>query len=72
MKMFYFEVSANDTILGTWEAESEQQARDLCAQDAGCASEAEMVAQLEHPSEWVARKVHTSQEAPPEVPEAST
>jgi hypothetical protein len=32
--MFYFEVSANDMILGTWEAESEQQARDLCAQ--GC------------------------------------
>ena len=30
--MFYFEVSANDMILGTWEAESEQQAPACCTE----------------------------------------
>ena len=32
---------------------------------------ADMVAQLEQPSEWVARQAHTSHEAPREAPEAS-
>lgn len=36
-------VSANGTEFGTYEANSEQEARDLCAQDAGYKSEADMV-----------------------------
>lgn len=47
-------VSANGMTLGTFEAASEQEARDLCAQDAGYQSEAEMVTRLEQPSELVA------------------
>jgi hypothetical protein len=52
-----FEVSANGTLFGTYEASTEQEARDLCAQDAGYKSEADMVAQLEQPSELVAVEV---------------
>jgi hypothetical protein len=52
-----YEVSANDTICGVFTADSEQAARDLAAQDAGYKSEADMVAQLEQPSELVAADV---------------
>ena len=52
-----FEVSANGQVFGTYEAADDQNARDLCAQDAGYKSEAEMVAQLECPSELVATEV---------------
>ncbi len=52
--MSQYQVSANGHVFGTFEAESEQQARDLCAQEAGYKSEADMVAQLEQPSELVA------------------
>jgi hypothetical protein len=49
-----FQVSANGTVFGTYDAATEQEARDLCAQDAGYKSEADMEAQLEQPSELVA------------------
>ena len=49
-----YEVSANGQIFGTYEADSEQAARDLCAQDAGYKSEDDMVKQLEQSSELVA------------------
>ena len=49
-----FEVSANGHVFGMYEAETEQDARDLCAIDAGYKSEADMVSQLERPSELVA------------------
>ena len=49
-----YEVSANGTLFGTYEAASAQEARDLCAIDAGYKSEADMAAQLEQASELVA------------------
>ena len=52
-----YTVSANGTVFGDYQADSEQAARDLCAQDAGYKSEADMVAQLEQPSELVAVEV---------------
>jgi hypothetical protein len=55
--MSQYQVSANGTVFGTYEAASEQEARDLCAQDAGYKSEADMVARLEQPSELVAELV---------------
>ena len=47
-------VSANGTEFGVYEADSEQAARDLCAQDAGYASEADMVERLGQESELAA------------------
>lgn len=55
--MTTYEVSANSTIFGTYEADSEQAARDLCAQDAGYESEADMERRLEQESELVAVEV---------------
>lgn len=55
--MATYEVSANGTVFGTYEAETEQQARDLCARDAGYESEAEMTESLEQPSELEAREL---------------
>jgi len=52
--MTKYQVSANGQVFGTYEADSEQAARDLCAQDAGYKNEADMVAQLEQPSDLVA------------------
>lgn len=52
--MNQYNVSANGITFGTYAAACEQDARDLCAQDAGYASEAAMVASLEQPSELVA------------------
>ncbi len=52
-----FEVSANSEIFGTYEAHDSQEARDLCARDAGYESEADMVYRLEQPSELFARVV---------------
>ena len=49
--MSKYQVSANGTVFGTYEADSEQEARDLCAQDAGYKSEAGMIDQLDQPSE---------------------
>lgn len=49
-----FEVFANDVTFGIYEAEDAQGARDACAVDAGYQSEADMVKQLERPSELVA------------------
>lgn len=53
-----YRVSANGQVFGEYEAASEQEARDLCAQDAGYKSEADMVKQLEQPSELVAVQIH--------------
>lgn len=52
-----FEVSANGTVFGVYSATNEQEARDLCAQDAGYKSEADMMAQLDQPSDLVAREL---------------
>lgn len=43
-------------------ANSEQEARDLCAKDAGYESEDDMVARLEQPSELVANEIPDSVE----------
>ncbi len=55
--MTKYEVSANGTVFGTYEAENEQQARDFCAQDAGYESEADMESTLEQASELVAEEL---------------
>ena len=49
-----YQVEANGTVFGVYEAADEQAARDLCAQDAGYKGEADMVARLGQPSELVA------------------
>ncbi len=49
-----YSVSANGVEFGNYEASNEQEARDLCAVDAGYKSEADMVETLERPSELVA------------------
>ena len=49
-----FQVEANGTVFGVYEAEDAQGARDACAVDAGYKSEADMASQLEQPSELVA------------------
>lgn len=48
-------VSANGTEFGIYEANSEQEARDMCAKDAGYMSEADMVEQLGQDSDLVAQ-----------------
>ena len=55
--MAQFQVSANGTDFGIYEASTEQAARDACAVDAGYKSEAAMVETLESPSELVAVEV---------------
>jgi len=57
IEMVKFQVSANGMVFGIYEAATEQEARDLCAQDAGYDSEAGMEASLEQPSELVAETV---------------
>ena len=52
-----FEVSANDTVFGVYEADDEQGARDACAVDAGYKNEADMIARLGQPSELEAKEV---------------
>lgn len=49
--MFKYKIIANGTILGIYEASCAQEARDLCAQDAGYSSEEDMENRLEQPSE---------------------
>ena len=51
-----YEVTANGQLFGTYEASSEQEARDLCAQDAGYKDEADMAARLEQGSELEANE----------------
>jgi hypothetical protein len=53
MKNMYL-VSANCVDFGHYLASSEQEARDLCAIDAGYKSEANMIAMIEQPSELIA------------------
>jgi hypothetical protein len=55
--MSKYEVSANDTIFGVYDAESESEARDLCARDAGYESEADMAQRLGEKSALVAVEV---------------
>jgi hypothetical protein len=52
--MSNYEVSANGIVFGVYEADSEQAARDACAQDAGYDSEADMIERNDSPSELVA------------------
>ncbi len=54
----YFEVHANGTTFGAFLATDEQQARDLCAQEAGYKDEADMAATLGTPSELVAHELN--------------
>ena len=49
-----YTVSANGTIFGQYEASNEEEAKNMCAIDAGYKSEADMVNQLEQPSEFTA------------------
>jgi hypothetical protein len=43
--------------IGVYEAATEQEARDLCAIDAGYLSEQDMVSRLEHPSDLLVKKL---------------
>jgi hypothetical protein len=52
-----FIVTANVITCGVFVADTEAAARDVAAQDAGYRSEADMVAQLEQPSELVATPI---------------
>ena len=52
-----FEVFANGHSFGIYEAETEQDARDACARDAGYESEADMIEKLEQPSQLKAVEV---------------
>lgn len=52
-----YQVEANGHVYGIYEADTAQAARDLCAIDAGYKSEADMVPQLERPSELIATEV---------------
>ena len=52
--MTKYNISANGSQFGIYEADSEQAAKDLCAQDAGYKSEADMEAQLGQKSELIA------------------
>jgi len=52
--MATYSVQSGCNDFGPYEAQSEQEARDLCAQEAGYKSEADMVAQIEAPSWLVA------------------
>ena len=49
-----YQISANGVVFGIYDAESEQEARDLCCIDAGYLSEKDMVDRLEQPSDLVA------------------
>ena len=59
-KNMQYEVSANGTVFGVYEADDEQGARDACAQDAGYKSEADMEKRLERASDLVARVMEQS------------
>ena len=59
--MTQFEVFANNTVFGVYEADTDQAARDACAMDAGYKSEADMVERLSQPSELVATQLHNSE-----------
>ncbi len=54
--MTAYRVEVNGEVMGMYTAESEQEARDLCAQDAGYESEADMELQLGAPSNLVAEE----------------
>lgn len=49
-----YECSDNGQYFGRYSADTEQGARDQCAQDAGYKSEADMVARLDSLSELIA------------------
>lgn len=55
--MKQFIVHAGGPVFGTYEAETEQEARDLCAQDAGYANESDMEEQTGVKSDLVAQEV---------------
>lgn len=49
-----YQVTAGATIFGTYQAATEQEARDLCAMDAGYKSEADMEEQTGRESNLIA------------------
>lgn len=55
--MAQFQVSANGTDFGLYEADTEQAARDACALDAGYDSESDMASKLDAKSELQAVEV---------------
>ena len=57
IKMAQFQVSANGTDFGIYEAYTEQAARDACAVDAGYDSESDMTSRLDAKSELQAVEV---------------
>jgi hypothetical protein len=57
---FIVRFSKGAVIPGIYEAADEQGARDACARDAGYQSEADMVEQIEQPSEMVAKECDLS------------
>jgi hypothetical protein len=55
--MHKYLIYSNFLSFGIYEARSEQEARDLCAIDAGYLSEQDMVSRLEHFSELLVKKL---------------
>lgn len=55
--MYIYEVIANGTHLGQYDADDAQGALDACARDAGYSDEEDMVHRLGQPSELEARRV---------------
>ncbi len=52
-----FQVEAGEVVYGVWAAQDAQHARDLCAQEAGYASEGDMERRLNRKSELTAFQV---------------
>lgn len=52
-----YEVTANGIVFGVYEANTEEEARNLCAQDAGYDNETDMELQLGQGSQLEARKI---------------
>ena len=58
-----YTIWANGIEFGTFEADNEQDARDMGARDAGYQSEAHMVDMLEQPSELQAKECRHNEQA---------
>ena len=52
-----YEVTANGAVFGCYGANTEEEARNLCAQDAGYDNETDMELQLGQESQLEARKI---------------
>ena len=61
--MATYQIHANDIVFGLYTGDTMQEARDMCAVDAGYRSEADLIAQLGRVSQLIAIDVSTFNEA---------